>query len=210
MVEGIDWLGHDAFRIRGSKTVYIDPWKLAPGAPQADVVLVTHDHYDHFSPPDISAISGPHTVVVGPPSVTAALGGSVITVTAGDTVEANGVKVTAVPAYNVNKFSESGTLYHEKSPGNVGYVFELDGRRIYHAGDTDVIPEMAQIDVDVALLPVSGTYVMTAGEAAEACHMIKAGTVIPMHYGEVVGSQQDAERLRRICRHPVEILEKTT
>jgi L-ascorbate metabolism protein UlaG (beta-lactamase superfamily) len=209
MVEGIEWLGHDTFRITGSKVVYIDPWKLAPGAPPADLVLVTHDHYDHFSKADIKNVSGPGTIVVGPSSVTSQIPDETMTVRPGDTVDAGGIPVTAVPAYNVNKFASPGKVFHEKGPENVGYVFELDGRRIYHAGDTDSIPEMADIDVDVALLPVSGTYVMTAGEAAEACHVMKAKVVIPMHYGEVAGSGEDAARLSRICRYPVEILEKT-
>lgn len=210
MVEGIEWLGHDSFRISGSKTVYVDPWKLARGAAPADVILVTHDHYDHLSKQDIAAISKPGTVIVGPPSVTSKLGGQTTTIRRGETVEANGVLVTAVPAYNVNKFASPGKRFHEPGSDNVGFVFELDGRRIYHAGDTDSIPEMAQIDVDVALLPVSGTYVMTADEAAEACHVIKTQVVIPMHYGEVAGSAEDAVRLSRICRYPVEILEKST
>jgi len=209
MVEGIEWLGHDSFRITGSKVIYIDPWKIAPKAPPADLILVTHDHYDHFSKADIKNVSGPGTIVVGPPAVTSQLPGATVTVRPGDTVDAGGITVTAVPAYNVNKFASPGKVFHEKGSENVGYVFELDGRRIYHAGDTDSIPEMADIDVDVALLPVSGTYVMTAGEAAEACHVMKAKVVIPMHYGEVAGSDEDAVRLSRICRYPVEILEKT-
>jgi len=209
MVEGIEWLGHDSFRISGSKVVYVDPWKLAPGAVPADVILVTHDHYDHLSKKDIAAISRPGTVVVAPQSVTSQLGGQTITIRRGETVDANGVSVTAVPAYNVNKFASPGKRFHEAESDNVGFVFELDGRRIYHAGDTDAIPEMAQIDVDVALLPVSGTYVMTAAEAAEACHVLKAGVVIPMHYGEVAGSGEDAEHLSRVCRYPVEVLKKS-
>ena len=206
MIEGIEWLGHDSFRITGSKTVYIDPWKLGAGQPKADVILVTHDHHDHFNKDDIAALSGPSTVVVGPPSVTGGLAGQTISVEPGDTVDANGVTVTAVPAYNTSKFREPGKVFHPKGSG-VGYIFEFDGRRIYHAGDTDSIPEMAGIEVNVALLPVSGTYVMTAGEAAEACHVIKADVVIPMHWGDIVGSRADAERLSRICRYRVEILE---
>lgn len=208
MIEGIEWLGHDSFRISGTKTVYVDPWKLAPGAPLADVILVTHDHYDHFSPQDIAAISGPETVVVGPPAVAARYGDRGVSVQAGSKVEAAGIPVTAVHAYNVNKFKEPGKVFHDKGQG-VGYLFELDGRRIYHAGDTDAIPEMAGIEVNVALLPVSGIYVMTAGEAAEACHVIKADVVVPMHWGEVAGSRADAERLSRICRYPVQILERS-
>jgi L-ascorbate metabolism protein UlaG (beta-lactamase superfamily) len=206
MIEGIEWLGHDSFRFTGSRTVYIDPWKLGPGQPKADVILVTHDHFDHFSKEDIAALNGPSTVVVGPRSVTGGLSGQTISVQPGDTIDANGVTVTAVPAYNTSKFREPGKVFHPKGSG-VGYILEFDGRRIYHAGDTDSIPEMAGIEVDVALLPVSGTYVMTAGEAAEACHVIKADVVIPMHWGDIIGSRADAERLSRICRYRVEILE---
>jgi L-ascorbate metabolism protein UlaG (beta-lactamase superfamily) len=208
MIEGIEWLGHDSFRVTGSKTVYIDPWKLVPGQPQADVILITHDHYDHFNKDDIVALSGPSTVVVGLPGVTSKLPGNTVSVQPGDTVTANGVTVTAVQAYNVNKFRAPGEVYHPKGSG-VGYIFEFDGRRIYHAGDTDSIPEMAGIEVNVALLPVGGTFTMTAGEAAEACHVIKADVVIPMHWGDIVGSRADAERLSRICRYRVEILEPT-
>lgn len=209
MIEGIEWLGHDSFRVTGSKVVYVDPWKLKPGAPPADVILVTHDHFDHFSKPDIEAVSTPETVVVGPAPVTAGLSGRTVTVTPGDTVDVGGVVVSAVPAYNVDKFKSPGAVFHEKGADNVGYVFRLDGRSIYHAGDTDPIPEMAEVDVDVALLPVSGTYVCTADEAADVCAAIKAAVVIPMHYGEVAGSPADAERLADICRHPVEILPRS-
>ena len=207
MIEGIEWLGHDSFRFSGSRTVYVDPWKLSPGQPVADVILITHDHFDHFDKDDIKALSGPETVVVGPARVTSQLPDErVVTVRPGDTVDVNGVSVTAVEAYNTNKFREPGEVFHPKGLG-VGYVFEMDGRSIYHAGDTDSIPEMAAIEVNVALLPVSGTYVMTAGEAAEACHMIKADVGIPMHWGDIVGSQADAERLSRNCRYRVEVLE---
>jgi L-ascorbate metabolism protein UlaG (beta-lactamase superfamily) len=205
--EGIHWLGHDSFRIDGSVTMYIDPWKIAAGAPAADVILVTHDHYDHFSLPDIERLAGPGTVVVGPAPVTAQVRGhETITVAAGDAVSVGGVGILAVPAYNTDKFREPGRPYHPQEAGHLGYIVDLDGRRIYHAGDTDAIPEMARVVCDVALLPVSGTYVMTADEAATACDMISAGVVVPMHYGTVAGSAVDAARLQQVCGVPVVVL----
>jgi len=209
MVDGIEWLGHDSFRITGSKTIYIDPWKLRPGQPKADIILVTHDHHDHFDKKDIEALSGPGTVVVGPPAVTSQLGGSPVTMSPGDSTEVQGVPISAVPAYNTTKRKADGSFFHPPEAGYVGYVITLDGRRIYHAGDTDNIPELSEIDVDVALIPVSGTYVMTADEAVQACEVLTAGVVVPMHYGDVAGTPADAEEFRRRCRHPVEVLQLT-
>jgi L-ascorbate metabolism protein UlaG (beta-lactamase superfamily) len=205
MVENIFWLGHDSFRFKGEKVVYIDPWKLAAGAETAGLILVTHEHHDHFSPDDISRISKADTVVVAPQSVATQLGGKTIVAKPGDKLNVAGVAIEVVPAYNPNK------KFHPKSAGHVGYILTLNGKRIYHSGDTDLIPEMADIHVDIALLPVSGTYVMTAVEAAEAANTIKPGLAIPMHYGDpaVVGTRSDAEEFKRLAKVPVEILEKS-
>jgi L-ascorbate metabolism protein UlaG (beta-lactamase superfamily) len=139
--------------------------------------------------------------------VTGQLKGDTRTVAPGDTITVQGVVVTAVPAYNTSKFKSPGVLYHPPGDGKVGYVVEMDGRRVYHAGDTDAIPEMVQIEVDVALIPVSGTFVMTAEEAAAACSTLLAKVVVPMHYGTIVGSGNDAQRFKELCPLPVEILE---
>jgi L-ascorbate metabolism protein UlaG (beta-lactamase superfamily) len=210
MVDNIAWLGHDSFRISGSKTVYIDPWHIAAGAPPADIVLVTHEHSDHFDPDDIARVSRPSTVLVGPAEVTGQVAGDTRTVAPGDVLTVAGVTIRAVPAYNTDKFREPGVVFHPRSDAKVGYVVELDGMTYYHAGDTDVIDEMSEIDVDVAMIPVSGTYVMTADEAARACGKLRAGVVIPMHYGTIVGSLADAERLAELCPLPVEILPVST
>jgi L-ascorbate metabolism protein UlaG (beta-lactamase superfamily) len=207
MIENIHWLGHDSFRLDGSSTVYIDPWKLGVGAPPADVVLVTHDHYDHLSAADIAKVSTPATTVVGPASVTDQIDGvKTITVSPGDTVIVGAVSVTAVAAYNVDKFRAPGEVFHPRSAGYVGYIVQLDGLRVYHAGDTDAIAEMGDVRCDVALLPVSGTYVMTADEALRAAGMIEAAVIVPMHYGDIVGSEADAVRLKESSPIPVEIL----
>ncbi len=205
MAESIFWLGHDSFRLRDQKTIYIDPWKLESGTEKADLILVTHDHFDHFSQDDIDRLSKAGTVVVGPQSVADKFKGKMTVVKAGDKITAAGVPIEVVPAYNTNK------QFHPKSAGHVGYIITLNGRRIYHSGDTDLIPEMANIKADIALLPVSGTYVMTAPEAAEAANTIKPGLAIPMHWGDpnVVGTMSDAEEFKRLTKVPVEILDKT-
>ncbi len=207
MLENIHWLGHDSFRLDGSVTVYIDPWKLPAGQPAAGVILVTHDHFDHLSLPDIEMISGPDAVLVGPACATAQVGDvATITLAPGESAAIGGVQVTAVPAYNVDKFRAPGEPYHPREAGGVGFVVTLDGVRYYHAGDTDAVPEMADVHCEIALLPVGGTFTMTAEEAAGACELIDAAVAVPMHYGEVVGDVRDAERFRDRCRIPVTIL----
>jgi L-ascorbate metabolism protein UlaG (beta-lactamase superfamily) len=207
MIENIHWLGHDSFRLDGTTTVYIDPWKLPAGLPPAGLILVTHEHFDHLSLPDIEALAGPDAVVVGPACVTAQLADrETITVAPGDSVEVRGVGLEAVPAYNLDKFRAPGQPYHPREAGYVGYVIALDGVRYYHAGDTDAVPEMAGVHCDVALLPVGGTFTMTWDEAAAACDLLHATAAVPMHYGEIVGDVGDAERFRDRCGLPVTIL----
>jgi L-ascorbate metabolism protein UlaG (beta-lactamase superfamily) len=207
MLEKVHWLGHDSFRIDGSVTVYIDPWKLPAGAAPAGLILVTHDHFDHFSRPDIEAVAGPGAVVVGPPSVTSGVRDlATLTLTPGEAVTVGDVTVTAVAAYNVDKYRTPGEPYHPPEAGGIGFVVTLDGVRYYHAGDTDVVPEMGDVHCDVALLPVGGTFTMSADEAAAACELIDAAVAVPMHYGDIVGGIADAERFRETCRIPVTIL----
>jgi len=207
MLEHIHWLGHDTFRLDGSSTVYIDPWKLPAGARPADLILVTHDHFDHFSAADIARIGSAATTLIGPAAVTGQVSGlTTVTLAPGEAATVGGVTVTAVPAYNLDKFRSAGEPYHPREAGYLGYVVEMDGRRIYHAGDTDAIPEMSAVRCDVALLPVGGTYTMTAEEAAAACEELDAAAAVPMHFADIVGTRADAERFRELCRIPVTIL----
>lgn len=199
MLSGIYWLGHASFRIEDAVTIYIDPWKLKKG-PAADLILVTHGHHDHCSPQDIAKISKPGTVIVCPASCAGELKGDVRTIAPGQTLQVGQVTIEAVPAYN------SGKPYHPKQAGNVGYIVEVGGRRIYHAGDTDLISEMDAIRCDVALLPIGGTYTMNAEEAAQAVQRIKPKTVVPMHWGDIVGSKGDVVRFQKLVPKDVEVV----
>ncbi|MEM4302686.1 MAG: MBL fold metallo-hydrolase [Candidatus Caldarchaeum sp.] len=208
---GITWLGHDSFVIKKDKTIYIDPYKITAGPP-ADMVLITHDHFDHLSLDDLKKIVTEKTTIVAAKNCEHELRklgkGIVKYVAAGDSLTLDNVSVKAVPAYNVNKFREPGKVFHPKEYGGVGYVITVDKVSIYHAGDTDFIPEMKELKVDVALLPVSGTYVMTAAEAVEAANAIKPAVAIPMHYGAIVGSEKDAEEFKRLYKGETVILKK--
>ena len=201
MVENIHWLGHDSFKVVGKNvTVFTDPFRLKK-SDRADIILITHEHYDHCSPEDVQKIQTPDTVVVATADCASKLSGNIKTVKPGDVLEIKGVKIEVVPAYNTNK------EFHPKANGWVGYIFEVDGRRIYIAGDTDYIPEMKDFkDVNIALLPVSGTYVMTADEAVQAALDIRPDVAIPMHYGSIVGTESDAERFAEKLKGKIEVV----
>jgi L-ascorbate metabolism protein UlaG (beta-lactamase superfamily) len=208
----ITWLGHDGFKIKKDKTVYIDPYRLGGAAEQGDLVLVTHEHFDHLSLDDLKRVVGPETTVMTIPACEKDVKGlrpkRVHVVRPGERLEAEGIQVEVLPAYNLNKFRSPGNPFHPKQDGKVGFILGIGGVRIYHSGDTDHIPEMAQAKgVDVALLPVSGTYVMTPEEAAEACRTLQPAVAIPMHYGAIVGSAADAETFRSRAECRVEVLQ---
>ncbi|RLG03285.1 MAG: MBL fold metallo-hydrolase [Thaumarchaeota archaeon] len=208
----ISWLGHAAFLLKHSgKLIYIDPYKIRSKG-SADIILVTHEHFDHLSPNDLRKIVKHDTDIVAPRSCEGKLkglgAGIIKLIKPGDKVTVRDVEVEAIPAYNLTKFRAPGIPYHPREAGGVGYILNLDGVRIYHAGDTDFIPEMRELKVDVALIPVSGTYVMTAEEAAEAVNTFKPKLAIPMHYGSIVGSRRDAERFKELAEVEVVILER--
>ncbi|HTY38129.1 MAG TPA: MBL fold metallo-hydrolase [Bacteroidota bacterium] len=192
----IHWLGHATFRIEdGATQIYIDPWKLPPHTPKADVIFITHAHYDHFSAEDLSRISKPGTAYIAPKDVAYQLQGTVIAVTPGEIHNIAGLKVRAVAAYNINK------QFHPKQNNWVGYVISLSTeQKIYHSGDSDFTSEMKAVVTDFALLPIGGTYTMTAQEAAEAANAFKPDTVIPMHWGDIVGGLEDAEEFKRLFK----------
>ena len=198
LVESLTWLGHSGFLIRaGGANVYIDPYRVPEGAPAADVILVTHHHYDHFSPQDVERLSKEGTWLIAPPTVAERVAGQVVSIAPGQLVEPDsvrGIDVRAVAAYNTSKRDNEGRPFHPREAGCLGYELNVRGERVYHAGDTDVIPEMDWVvGADVALLPVSGVHVMTALEAAEAARRIQPTVAVPMHWGGHIGSEKDAQ-----------------
>ena len=205
MIESIarklEWLGHDGFRlsIEGA-TLYFDPFQLSGSLPPADLILVSHEHYDHCSPEDIEKIRKPETVILTEPKAAGKLQGNVISLTPGQSHEVAPFAVTAVPAYNTNK------KFHPASNSWLGFIVTVNGVRIYHAGDTDLLPEMKDFDVDIALLPVSGTYVMTAEEAAQAALEINPKVAIPMHFDSIVGVRDDAEKFAEMLRGRIPVI----
>ena len=185
----ITFLKHAGFKIKGSKVIYIDPYDLPDvELEKADLVLITHEHFEHKDMDAVKKIRKDDTVVVVP-SGCMAEGYRTCELDIGVKEEIDGVLVETVPAYNVNK------SFHSKGEG-VGYIVTIDGVRIYHAGDTDFIPEMKDIEVDIALLPVGGTYTMDVEDAKKAIEVIKAKYVIPMHYGVLPETKADLSKLK--------------
>lgn len=207
MEEKIFWLGHDSILIQyGGKNFYFDPYELPKNSPAADFIFISHDHFDHLSLEDLKKIVKESTKIFIPSkweSKVKNLKAEVFGISRGDKKSFDGFEVQVVPAYNVAK------QYHPKEYGGVGYILKIGEKYYYHAGDTDFIPEMKNFPpIDVAFLPVSGTYVMNAEEAAEATKNMKIKKAIPMHYGSIVGSEEDAKKFKKLASCEVEILTK--
>ncbi len=208
LVHAIDWLGHDSFFITGSKKICIDPFDLGSFNRKADIVLISHEHHDHCSPKDIEKVSGPETEIIASPQAAKQIKGNVTVLHPDETLEVQGIEITGVPAYNINKFRSKGIPFHPKEDHKLGFVFQMDDIRYYFAGDTDFIPEMKKIkEIHVAFLPVSGTYVMTPDEAAKAANLLQPRLVIPMHFGKIVGTKSDAVVFSEKALVPVHIPE---
>ena len=203
----IDFLGHSGFLIkdRNGKKIVVDPYNVSDNIEKADLILITHGHYDHCSIKDIEKMAKHGTVIVVPPDVQSKItkidNVEMQIIQIGDELEFGNVKIEALPAYNIGKD------FHPKKEGWIGYLIKINGVVIYHAGDSDKIPEMDKLtgygkhgNNFVALLPVSGKYVMDANEAVETALMISPDLAIPMHYGAgVAGTREDAERFVRLC-----------
>lgn len=198
IADKIVWLGHDGFRIDAEKTIYIDPFQISDG-PQADLILITHEHFDHCSPDDIAKIQQANTVIVTEKDSAGKLSGNIKEIKPGDNLTVEGIKIEAVPSYNTDKD------FHPQANSWLGFIVEIEGVKIYHSGDADLIPEMKDLNVDIALLPVSGTYVMTADQAVAAALAINPKLAIPMHYGAIVGSEEDANRFKQALEGKIEV-----
>ena len=205
----IKWLGHSGFLIQNSKTIYIDPYNIKDGLPKADIILITHSHYDHCSFADLKKVAKEGTKII----MTADCQSSVTKfdipikmeiVEAGQELELGDVKIATIPAYNIGKH------FHPKDEGWVGYIVKMNDVIVYHSGDCDIIPEMARLTgfkqpgkTFVALLPIGGRFTMSAEEAAEAAKIIKPSIVIPMHWGSIIGGEDDVKEFSWLCHEAV-------
>lgn len=186
-----------SIRIQTAETVIrFDPFKIAGEPHDADIIFITHDHYDHFSPEDIRKVSRPDTLLVAPKSMKKALAKHGFTdpvlLAPGESAEVRHIPVEAVASYNLMK------PFHPKSNGNLGYVITADGRRIYAAGDTDAVREAAAVRCDIAFVPIGGTFTMNAKEAAELINTIRPEIAVPIHYGSIVGKMSDGDVFRSL------------
>lgn len=201
----LKWLGHSGFFIKNGKKIYIDPYNIKDGLESADIILITHSHYDHCSFADIEKITKDGTRIISPVNCQSTIAKlkskvKIEIVEPGHELEFGEIKILAVPAYNIDKH------FHPKDEQWVGYVVKMNGVIIYHAGDTDVIPEMQKLTgykqagkEFIALLPVGGRFTMSAEEAASAAKIIKPTLAIPMHWGSVIGTENEAKEFCELC-----------
>jgi len=199
----VTWINHASVVLSGRAVVMIDPWKMPDGGPEADVIVVSHSHYDHLSVDDVRAVASEGAAVVAPPDCHGQLAGcgQLLPLAPGAVVEHKGVTVEGVPAYNIAK------AFHPKANAWCGALITLDGCRVYYAGDTDFVPEMKDLaDIDLALMPAGGTYTMDARSAADAVNAFRPKLAIPYHWGDIVGSADDAQRFANQAQCEVKVL----
>ena len=208
MIDNIDVFKQNSIRIKSDVgTIYIDPFKIDDEAHDADYILITHDHYDHFSPEDIDKIKKDDTVLVVPEKMEAkAIKESGIkeieTVKPGTYHEFGNLELETIPMYNILK------PFHPKAAGWVGYILKINGKRIYIAGDTDATKEAKEVICDIALVPIGGTYTMDAKKAAELVNEINPEVAIPTHYGSIVGKLSDAKVFAANVKDTIKVVEK--
>ncbi len=204
MKNKIAWLGHSSFRITNGKVIYIDPWQLKKTEPKADIILVTHDHFDHLSVPDIDKIKKSNTLIVTTHSTKPKLSGDVRAVSPGDKIKIDGIEIEATYAYNPSK------PFHPKEAMNVGFIITMNGESIYHTGDTEFINEMKSIKADVLLVPVGGKYTSDAKDASKIANTINPSVAVPMHWGTLddVAGKEAAEEFKKLAKTNVEILKQ--
>ena len=197
MLKNIEVLYHSSIKISKNKVIYIDPFKIDKNYNDADIVFITHDHFDHYSEEDIDKVINENTTIIIPEELlTKRINkNAIITVEPNEKYMVQGIKFETIPAYNTNK------TFHPKENGWVGYIITLDDIRYYIAGDTDITEENRKVKCDVAFVPVGGTYTMNYSEAAELVNIIKPKIAVPIHYGSVVGTKQDATDFIKLL-HP--------
>lgn len=208
MIEKITVNTHSSIRIVSEKIIYCDPFKLDGTPHDADIVFVTHAHFDHFSPEDLEKIAKPETTYVMPESMKAdAVKAGIreenlITLQPEQTADVCGIPVETVPSYNIGK------PMHPKKNGWLGYILTVEGQRIYIGGDMDATPEAAVVKCDIAMIPIGGTYTMNAKEAAALVNEMRPKTVIPTHYGSIVGLKKDEKTFVKLVDEGISVVIK--
>lgn len=193
MIDNIEVLCHSSIKISGEYVIYIDPFKINKEYNDADLIMITHSHFDHYSEEDIDKVKKQDTVIIGTKDLQEKFlsygfnEDKIIIVESNKQYAYKNINVETIPAYNVNK------KFHPKENEWVGYIITINGVRYYIAGDTDITEENSRVKCDVALVPVGGTYTMIATEAANLVNTIMPKYAIPIHYGDIVGTKQDAE-----------------
>lgn len=192
MLDDVEVLCHSSIKFNKEKIIYIDPFKIKESYNDADLIFITHEHYDHYSEDDIDKVKKPETVFIVPETLLTRLLAKgydknyIVLVQPNKQYTVQGINVETIPAYNTNKH------FHPKSNGWVGYIIEINNTKYYVAGDTDVTEENEKVKCDVAFLPVGGTFTTDYQEAAYLANKIKPQVAIPIHYGSIVGTNQDA------------------
>ena len=203
MLEGIDVLYHSSIKINKGKVIYIDPFKIDENYSDADIIFITHNHYDHYSPNDINKVRKEDTIIIAPEDLYEELQNmrfkqeNIIAVKPNEKYTIKEIRFETIPAYNINK------KFHPKENGWVGYIIEIDGIRYYIAGDTDITEENKKAKCDIAFVPVGGTYTMNFKEAASFINEIRPNIVVPIHYGSIVGTKQDAILFSRLLNQEI-------
>ena len=198
MLEGIQVLCHSSIRMKRDMTIYFDPFQINHDYNDADILLITHDHYDHYSEEDIDRVVKKDTIVVAPMDLKEKLLNhgfqieQIVLVEPNQNYQIKGIEVHTIPAYNTNK------AFHKKEYGWVGYLIMLDGITYYIAGDTDITEENLQVRCDVAFVPVGGTYTMTYEESARLVNQIHPKIAVPIHYGSIVGTKEDGKKFSEL------------
>ena len=190
---------HSSIKMKGEKIIYIDPFKIEKQTNDADIIFITHDHYDHYSEEDIDKLINKDTIIVAPETVQVSYkSNEIVKVEPNKKYQVLGIKVETIPAYNINK------QFHPKENKWVGYILQIEGKRYYIPGDTDITPENKQVKCDVAFIPIGGTYTTDSKEAADLINIIKPKTVIPMHYGCIVGSKEDEVKFKKLIDEDIQ------
>lgn len=204
MLENIEVLCHSSIKINKEKVIYIDPFKIENNYNDADIIFITHSHYDHYSEEDINKVKNAETTIIAPYDVSTKLLESgikednVISVEPNNRYNVKGINFETIPAYNTNK------KFHPKENGWVGYIIELEGNKYYISGDTDITEENRKVKCDVAFVPVGGTYTMDFKEAADLINEIKPKIAIPIHYGSIVGTKQDGIKFSKLLNSGIQ------